>query len=116
MCERLYDGNPLARADVSAQSHHLAALYDAGRYDAVIEGYGHLLAPTDRDALLMALACFNTQDRAQATSVLIEHLESHPYDREFLNDALQLTDTYGLDQSQSAHFHAAVDRAKSSVS
>lgn len=113
MCEQLFEGNPLAQADVAAQSHYLAALFNEGKYKAVISVYDTLLAPTDRDALLTALSCYYSHDLKHATSVLIDHLENRPCDTEFLNDVLRLTEAYGIDQSQANRFNNAVSNARS---
>lgn len=112
MCEKLFEGNLLAQSDVAAQSHYLASLYGEERYDDVVNVYSKLLAPTDRDTLLTALSCYYNQDRSQATAILIERLENHPYDSEFLSDALTLTGRYGIDQTQAPHFDFAVQNAK----
>ena len=109
--ERLFEASPLAQADVSAQSGYLACFYSEGRYDVVTDLYGRLMAPTDSDALFAALACYAQGDKAQATSVLASHLLERPYDEEFLDSALLLADSYGIDPSESAHFNAAVNQS-----
>ena len=115
-CERLFLGNPLAQADVSAQSHYLTACYNQGKYDEVENIYHFMPAPTDSAVYYTAMAYYARNDQVQATSVLIKHLEEQPYNVDFLNGVVQLTETYGIDPAQSARYAVAADRVRSNAS
>ena len=111
--ERLFLNNPLAQADASAQSCYLVACYNQGKYDEVLSVFRFMSTPTDRDVLYVALSHYARNDQAQATSALIKRLEEQPYNLAFLDNALKLTQSYGLDSAQSARFNAAADKVRS---
>lgn len=106
-CVRMFEENPLARADAAAQSEYLLAVYSLGDSDMVTRFYETMFAPNDRDALYAAVSYYRQGMEQEATADMIGRLESRPYDLAYLDGALELADRYGVDEAQRTHFDVA---------
>lgn len=112
-CVRMFEGNSLAQADAAAQSEYLFAMYSLGDPALVTRCYERMLAPNDRDALYAAISYYRQDKTHEATQLLIERLETRPYDTAFLEGALKLAGKYGVDDAQRPRFDAAARNVES---
>lgn len=110
-CRQIFENNPLALGDPTAQEEYLAALYEQGALSECVSLYRQLECPTDKATLYAALAYYGRQDYAIGGAELIQHMEAQPYNDEFYRNVKVLIDAYGLDASLVARYNAAVDRA-----
>lgn len=107
----LFDGSPLAKGDVSAQTQYVVALYGAGdreRIGTFLEEQG---ASTDEQAIYLAAALYESGEDEKAGELLIEQMELQPYNDEFYRNVKSLIDMYGLSENLKIRYNAAVANA-----
>jgi tetratricopeptide (TPR) repeat protein len=109
MCASLFEKNPLAMRDVNAQQEYAQVLYAQKSYQKVIDMYSQLPAPSDRTVYYATLAYYALNQQAEATTALIDRLESQPFNTDFYASAQQLATVYGTDSELTARFNAAMD-------
>lgn len=107
----LYEGNPLAGDDVSAQAAYLEALYSLEEYERVAAYYAERGAASDVQALYVALSLYHMGSSEEAGRALIQELERQPYNVEFYESAKSVLDACGLNDELKGRYNEAVKRA-----
>lgn len=114
-CVRLYEGNPLARADAGAQDEYLRALFWLSDYVFVGDAYEHMSAPSSASTLYSVVAANAEGDTVGAAEILSKKLRATPYDTELLEGARRFEERFGIDPSQRERFDAALQYSEGLV-
>ena len=109
--QRLYEANPLARADRAALELELARATEAKDYRRVTKLFDATHNPSDTCALLAARAHYALDERQEGGLALIELMERQPYNTDLMEASHEFFAREGIEESLRPRYHAAVVHA-----
>jgi|GEM_PF-4314452 len=111
VCCQLVEDNPLAHNDKEAIEQYLGSCVAMEDYERAASLYKRIDSPTDNCTVYGFISLCAMGDETSASRALVGQMQLQPYNVPLFINAVQLVDTYGLDESMVDGYNAAVDRA-----